>query len=206
MTVSMHRRLVATRLPKSAPALILKTHGILEAMGDNPWFPSPTPSLAAVASALAVLEEAQVAKLSRTRGTRQVRDEKRTALRKLLRQLATYVQSVADANPEHAASIIESSGMSVKRTAVQHKAPFALELGPVSGSVVPKVRSAGDRAMYAWQWSSDAGFTWNTEPSTRVAQTVIERLPVGKRCWFRYRVTTKDGEQNWSQSLSIVVA
>ncbi len=205
MTVSMHRRLVVPRLPRSAPALIGRTTEILEALAGSSYFPSPTPSLAVVASALAVLEEAQVASLSRTHGTRQVRDDRRDALWKLLGQLRGYVQSVADSNPEHAASIIESSGMSLKRPAVQHKAPFALTLGPVSGSVVLRVRSAGDRATYAWQWSTDGGATWHHASPARQAQTVIKGLPVGNRCWFRFRVTTKDGEQCWSQAPSIVV-
>jgi hypothetical protein len=205
MTVSMRRRLVVPRLPRSAPALILKTHGILDGMAGNPYFPDPTPSLAVVAAALAELEEAQIVSLSRTRGTCQVRDDKRKVLGRLLGQLRGYVQSVADANPEHAGSIIEGSGMSEKRAAVQHKAPFALTRGPVSGSVVLKVRSAGDRARYAWQWSTD-GVLWHDAPPTQQAQTTIKGLPVGKRCWFRFRVTLKDGVKDWSQALSIVVA
>ena len=95
--------------------------------------------------------------------------------------------------------------MSEKRAAVQHKAPFALTRGPVSGSVVLKVRSAGDRARYAWQWSTD-GVLWHDAPPTQQAQTTIKGLPVGKRCWFRFRVTLKDGVKDWSQALSIVVA
>jgi hypothetical protein len=205
MTESMHRTLVVTRLPKSAPALLLLTRAVLTAMDGNPSFPSPRPSLAAVASALAELEEAQSATQSRTRGTREARDAKQAALVALFRTLRGYVQGVANGDPDNAGSIIESAIMSVKRPAVQTKPPFAVKSGRVSGSVVLAVRSAGDRVSYGWQWSTDGGIKWRVAPATTQARTEIAGLLVGTTCWFRFRVVTKDGEQDWSQPLSSVV-
>jgi len=173
-------------------------------MEGNPSFTNPRPSLAAVASALAELDDAQSASLSRTRGTRELRDAKQEALVALFRTLRGYVQSVADGDPDHAASIIESASMSVKRPAVQTKPPFAVKPGRVSGSVVLAVRSAGDRASYWWQWSTD-GITWRGAPTTTQAKTEIHGLRVGKTCWFRFRVVTKDGEQGWSRPVSSIV-
>jgi hypothetical protein len=179
--------------------------GILARMDGNPHFPSPKPSLAAVASAVAALDEAQTASLSRTRGTAQLRDEQKTALLPLVGELRAYVQSVADGNPDSAAAIIESAGMSVKRPAVQSKAPFAVKQGGRAGSVALAVRSAGDRAIYGWQWSTDGGVTWLDAPQTLQAKTEIAGLPLGKTCWFRVRVVTTDGPQNCSEPLSILV-
>jgi hypothetical protein len=205
MTASMHRTLVVTNLPKSVPALLSRTRAVLTAMTGNPSFPTPNPSLAALASALAALEGAETAVQSRTRGTRAARDEKRVELVALFGALRGYVQSVADGNQDNAASIIESAGLSIKRPAVQTKPPFAVKPGRVSGSVVLAVRSAGDRASYAWQWSTDGGLTWHDAPQTTQTTKEIADLPVGGTCWFRVRVVSKDGQQDWCESLSSLV-
>jgi hypothetical protein len=205
MTESMHRTLAVTKLPRSVRALLGRTRLVLAAMDGNPHFPSPNPSLAAVTSALAALEDAETTRQSRTRGTREVRDERLAALVALLRELRGYVQSVADRDPDSAASVIESAGMSVKRPAVQTKPPFAVKPGRVSGSIALAVRSAGDRASYAWQWSTDGGITWDDAPRTTQAKTEIAGLRPGARCWFRFCVVTKDGEQDWGEPLSSIV-
>ncbi len=205
MTESMHRTLVVMKLPKSVPALLSRTRVVLTAIEGNPSFPGPTPSLAAVASALTALDDAQTVCLSRTRGTQEARDARQVALVALLHELRGYVQGVADGDPGGAASIIESAWMSVKRPAVQTKPPFAVKHGRVSGSVVLAVLAAGDRAGYLWQWSADGGVTWDNAPGTTQAKTEIAGLPVGKTCWFRVRVVTKEGEQDWGQAVADVV-
>jgi hypothetical protein len=205
MTESMHRTLVVTKLPKSVPTLLGLVRVFLTAMEGNPYFPAPTPGLDAVALVLAELDEAQTAMLSRTRGTREVRDAKRAALVVLLRGLRGYVQSVADRDPDSAASIIESAGMNVKRPAVQTKPPFAVKPGRVSGSVQLVARAAGDRVFYEWQWSTDGGVTWHDAPATMQAKTRLAGLPVGKTCWFRVRAVTKEGGQEWSQAVAWMV-
>jgi hypothetical protein len=201
MTESTHRILVVTKLPRSVPQLLRVTQGILTAMDGNPSFPSPSPSLATISAALVALEDAEVARLARTRVTRSVRDEARRRLIALLDGLRLHVQAVADANPDGAHALIPSAGMSVKRPAVQTKPPFAVKPGRVSGSVVLAVRSAGDRAAYAWQWSTDGGVTWDDAPWTMQAKTVIPALPAGAMCAFRYRVQTKNHAGDWSESL-----
>lgn len=205
MTVSMHKTVAALRLPTQVPELMGVAEAIIQAMTGNHSFPNPTPSLAAVASALAELSDAQVAARTRTHGTAAARDVKRAALVSLLTRLKAYVQGVADEHPEHAATIIESAGMHVKRSAPLGKAPFAVEHGPRSGSVELVVRSAGDRARYDWQWSLDGGETWNSRPSTLQARTVVSGLPSGSTCRFRYRVLTRTGASDWSEPLSMLV-
>jgi hypothetical protein len=205
MTESMHRTLAVLKLPKTVPALLGVTRVILASMEGNPRFPAPTPPLAMVAAALAELDEAQIATLQRTHGTTATRDEKREALLVRLRELCGYVQRIADGSAEEAAAIIESAGMSVKRPAVQSKPPFAVKQGRVSGAVRLEVRSAGDRIGYAWQWSTDGGASWRDAPRTMQAKTEIAGLPLGKMCWFRFRVLTKEGEQGWAEAQGVLV-
>ena len=205
MTKSMHRVEVAMDLPTRVPDLTPYTKRVLQCMTGNAWFPSPTPSLATVAAAEADFSSAEVEAQTRTRGTREVRDEKLKALVGLLKRLKAYVQGVAEDNPENAGSIIESSGFNIKKKGAYAKPPFTVKPGKVRGSVGVAVRSAGDRSAYEWGWSLDGGETWETR-TTKQASTVIAGLPSRKVCLFRVRVTTvKDGQGNWSEPLELLV-
>jgi hypothetical protein len=205
MTRSMHRVEVSLDLPTKVPELGAYTKRIVLCMTDNPWFPSPTTSLADVASAEADLESAQVATLTRERGTAQVRDDKLKVLVNLLKRLKAYVQGVADDNPENAGSIIESAGMNIKKRGSYAKPPFKVKPGKVKGSARPEARSAGDNAVYEWGWSIDGGKTWRTR-STKQASTDVDGLPSGQTCLFRLRVTTvKGGQGNWSETVEFLV-
>ena len=63
-----HRSLVALSLPKSVPALIVYAQGIVKRMTGNPSFPNSEPALAAVGTAIADLQTAEAAALSRIKG------------------------------------------------------------------------------------------------------------------------------------------
>ncbi len=205
MTVSMHKTLAALRLPTQVPALLSAAEAIVEAVGISPSFPAPTPALPALRSAIQEVHDAQVATLTRTRGTVAVRDRKLAVLVGLLVRLKGYVEGVADEDPEHAVAIIESAGMHVKRSAARTKSGFDVQPGRVSGSARLLARSAGDRAAYLWAWSPDGGSTWHALPQTIQARTVVSGLPPASTCWFRYRAVTKAGEKDWSEPRSFVV-
>jgi hypothetical protein len=198
MTVSMHKTLAALKLPTQVAALLGVAEAIVLAMTGNLAFPDPSPSLATVASALADLHAAEVATLTRTRGTAAVRNERRAVLVGLLVRLKAYVLGVADADPERAAALIHSAGMNVKRRNAPAKPPFAVRPGAVSGSLRLAVRSAGDRAIYQWAWSADGGSTWRDAPATLQAHTTLSGLASGSTCALRFRTVTRTGEGDWS--------
>ena len=205
MTVSMQRTLASLRLPTQASALVLVAKTILEAMTNNPSFRKPSPSLAAIAAALADLQAAEVATLARTRGTAAVRDAKRAVLVSLLVRLKAYVQGVADDDPDRAATLIESAGMSVKPKGGPAKAPFDVSEGAVSGSVRLVARAVAKEASYQWAWSADRGATWRSAPTTLQAKTVLSGLPSESVCWFRWRSATRRGEGDWSEVVAFLV-
>ncbi len=205
MTKSMHRVEVSLDLPTKVPELVGYGKRVVLCMTDNPWFPSPMPSLADVAAAVDDLESAQVTSLTRSRGTAEVRDDKVKVLVSLLKRLKAYVQGVADDNPENAGSIIESAGMNIKKKGSYAKPPFAVKPGRVKGAVRLESRSAGDRASYQWAWSVDGGKTWQFRKTTQ-ASTGIDGLPSGTTCLFRHRVTTVEGgEGDWSEAMEFLV-
>ena len=51
--------------------------------------------------------------------------------------------------------------------------------------------SAGHRASYEWEYSTDGGKTWVTTPVTLQAKTTILGLTAGTTVQFRHRPVTK---------------
>jgi hypothetical protein len=204
-TKSVHRSLAILKLPKIVAAVITFAQSIITAMTNNTRFPSPWPALAVVSAALAALQEAESAALARTKGAVTARNDRKAALVALLQQLRTYVQSIADADPENSAAIIQSAGFAVKKTAVRKPRVFDAQQGAVSGAVKLVTRSAGPRSAYDWEYSTDVGKTWLLLPSTVQARTTVTGLAAGTTVQFRFRTLTKSGESDWSQPVSLLV-
>jgi hypothetical protein len=196
------RQLVAIlKLPEyQVPLLITRARGIVRAMTNNPFFPAPVPSLATVEAAIDALEEVETATSKQTA----LRNEKRLALTRPLQQLRGYVQAVADADPERAASIIESASMYVQAERPYPVPIFRAKNGQ-SGTILLFAPSAGDRASYEWEQSLDGGKTWIRLPPTRKASTKAPGLTPGMKVLFRYRPVIGDGPGNWSDPIAIIV-
>jgi hypothetical protein len=199
-----HRAIAVLSLPVKVEDLINLAQVIVKGMTGNANFPTPTPPVATVQAALTDLVTAQAAATVRTKGAAALRNEKKQALVTLLEEWRTYVQSTADASPENGPSIIESSGMALRKTPVRKPLGFHAKLGAVSGSVKIVAPAAAQRASYEWQYSTD-GKTWVAMPSTLQAKTSLSGLTPQTTVQFRYRAVVKSGEENWSQPISILV-
>jgi endoglucanase Acf2 len=199
------RSLASLSLPKKVPALITYAQGIVKAMTGNATFPAPAPTLASVTQAINDLQAAETAVLARTKGAATTRNDKKTVLVTLLQQLRGYVQALADASMDTGAAIIESAGIAVKKTAVRAPRVFDAKQGTVSGTVKLVTSSAGHRASYEWEYSTNGGQAWITMPATLQAKTTLTGLAAGTTVQFRYRAVTKTGEGNWSQPVALLV-
>jgi hypothetical protein len=209
MSTTTHRArhtIVALKLPLSVSALITYAKGMVTRMTANPSFPNPTPTIAAVSAAIDDLQVAETAALARTKGAVATRNDKRTALVLLLKQLRGYIQTTADASAENGAAIIESAGTAVRKTPTRLARAFAAKPGAVSGTVKLAARKAGQRASYEWQHSTDGGKTWITAPVTLQAKTTIAGFAPGATVLFKYRPVTKAGEGDWSQPASLMIS
>jgi hypothetical protein len=201
----VHRSIAILKLPGPISLLITFVQGILKAMTGNPSFPTPNPPLTAVSGAVSDLQVAETAALTRATGTIATRNEKRAALVTLLEVLRSYVQSVADASPENAISIIESAGLALRKPTVHAPRVFAAKGGTVSGSVKLTAPIGGRRAAYLWQYSTDAGKTWVDVSPTLQAKATVTGLPAGTSVQFRYRSVIKGGAADWSAPISLLV-
>ena len=123
-----------------------------------------------------------------------------------LQQLRAYVEAIATANLENAASIVESAGMYLKRTRGPARRVFSARPGRVSGEVDLVAPSAGDRAGYEFQYSLDGGVTWLglPEPFTNKASVTVRGLKRGSTVHFRYRSTKKGVTGDWSDTVAII--
>jgi hypothetical protein len=205
-TTSTHRSIAVLKLPINIAALILFARAIVKALTGNPNFPSPTPSLAALTTNIDDLQAAETAAQARTKGAVTTRNEKRAALVLQLQELRAYIQTVANASPDHSASIIESAGLSVRPTAVRKARVFAAKPGAVSGAVKLFTARAAHRASYEWQYSTDGGKTWILAPGTLTSKTTIAGLTPGSTVLFRSRALTTAGEGDWTQPVSLLVS
>jgi hypothetical protein len=205
-TKTVGRVLVVLRIPaKKTSQLVNYVRSIVRSMTGNPWFPAPVPELAIVQAAVDDLDEAEVATRTRAMGTAANRNARRAALMSHLELLKAYVQSVADADPDNAASIIESSGMHVKRVRPYPARVFAAKPGPNSGTVILLAPKAGNRAGYEWAYSLDAKKTWASLPFTVQTTTTVKGLKRGSTVWFRYRAVTKGGGGDWCDPVFLLV-
>jgi hypothetical protein len=193
---------VAINLPKPAGKVLALARLIIERMEGNPLFPTPNPPLATVQADIDALATAEAFVLTRTKGAREARDAKLADLHRDLKQLASYVQSIADTNPPSAEAIVESSGFTVKRPSIRTKAAFKVLRGPLPGTVKLLAKWAGDRAVYGWRYSLDET-TWTSLPDTWQSSTTLSGLAPLTRYFFQVRVMTKDGQGDWGDSLSL---
>lgn len=202
---TIHRLVAVLNMPTHIEDEIKYGQTIEAAMTNNPNFPNPNPLLLAMTTALGKYDATATAAKTRAKGTIPVRNSARNDWVVAMHAVRGQVQSAADANPDDAEAIITSSGMSVKRTAVRQPRTFGARQLPVSGSVELLTKSVARRAAYDWQYSVDAGKTWQDAGSTLQARTVITGLPPGTTVLFRFRVLTKTGKSDWSVPTSLLV-
>ena len=130
-TNSTPRSLVSLALPRPTAALLTYAAQIVKASTNNPLLPNPSPTIAALTQAIADLQAAEAAALSRQKGAVLARNDKRAALVQLPELFKAYVQSVADTNNDTVATVITT--WILLPSSVQAKTSIS---GLVAGSTV----------------------------------------------------------------------
>jgi hypothetical protein len=205
MTSTAHRAIAVSKFPKNAPGMSAFTHALIAAMSGNALIPNPNPSIATLTTLVTTVDTTETATKTRTKGTVAARNAALAALEVALHATKANIQQLADASPEQADAIIASVGMSVRKTAVRVKAPFAVEQGTLSGTAQLTAKAAALRASYEWEWSGNGGSTWTPVLPTLKAKTTVTGLPVATSCQFRFRSVTKAGVSDWSQPITLLV-
>jgi hypothetical protein len=202
------RIIAVLKLPRyRVPLLLARVRMIVERMTGNTWFPTPVPALGIIQAAIDDVDDAQTTTLTRLKDSVAARDEKRVVLLSRLESLRGYVQAIANANPEHAGSIIESAGMYVKNVRGPAGRVFSAKQRK-SEEVELSVPSAGDRAAYEFQYGLDGGKTWLSlpDPFTTRTTATVKGLTPGSTVHFRYRASVKGVTGDWSNVIAIIVS
>ncbi len=204
----VHRIVVVAKLPRNVDKLITQVYATIEAMTDNTWFPTPSPTLASVKSLNDDLQDAQNLALTRAKGAARNRNSKKLLVINAFYGLRDYVQSICILHPDLAVDIAESAMMFAKKTAVRQKNTFRARC--LSAGVIELIGGVrGNFRFHDWGISRDpndpASWLVNPVPTTTKAKTIITGLRVGETVYLRHRVNTKDGPGDWDQIISILV-
>jgi len=204
MAIATHP-LVSLKLPTRIKNFIAFAQSVATAMTDNTSFPTPTPTMATFAADVAALNTAETAVLARTKGAAETRNAKLAVVRADLENLKTYVQTVAGSvAPELASALIQSAGMTSRKVTPHSKPALAAKNGSVSGTVNLTAKAAARTAAYEWAYSTDQK-TWTALPITLEAKTGVTGLAAGTTYYFRVQPLTREGLQNTSQIVSLLV-
>jgi Fibronectin type III domain len=196
-------RLNLRNLPVTAK--VAKGRQILTAMTNNASFPTPTPSLADLTSALDDLEKAfglvQAAKSEVT--TRVVSQENaETRLDNILTQLAGYVESVAGRDD----TLITSAGMETKAARSTPTIPtepqaVSATAGRHEGEIFLSWKAVSNARSYTIESSLDpaTSTSWTHVGIATSATKTIGSLKSGTRYWFRVAAVGAGGQSGWSE-------
>ncbi len=120
-----------------------------------------------------------------------------------LGQAKSYVNGVAaQASPDQAMAIIESSGFRSRKVVIRVKLPLAVKYGG-TGAVILVALAPARNAIYYFQVSSDEK-TWTACPNVMKCKTTLSALTVGTTYYFRVQTQTRKGLSDWSSVVSFV--
>jgi energy-converting hydrogenase Eha subunit A len=212
MTKTVIKRVIAAlnidKLKQIGP-FIAKAKLIRQSLKGNTWFPAPPVPVADNAqfdNDIKALDAAEITALTRAIGAVQSRDDKKAIVLNDIHLLQAYVQSVADANPKNAQSIIISSGLDEKHTGSRNKE--AISVKPKkgeSGTMAVSVKKVEGTLANLWEYSADGGVTWIDMDATAQGKTTITGLAPGSKIIVRHRPILRKGKGEWISSAATIV-
>ncbi|HXC05766.1 MAG TPA: hypothetical protein VNZ86_13485 [Bacteroidia bacterium] len=201
------KKLAALYLSKLTPPQVvaLAEHCVAQMTG-NAHFPAPNPALSTVTAQATALSNAYNVSQTRARGTVGAMHVELKKLDVLLKLLAAYVESIANADPLNAEIIIQSAGMIVKKPAARAPKTFTAIPGKLKGQVILNTKAAKQSA-YIYQITTDpnTGNSWTTVYSGTKVKFIVTGLTSATHQYFRVAYNTKGVQGNWSDPAQVLV-
>ena len=193
----------------TATGMVARSKFIEDRMKDNPAFPTPTPSLSAIADARTALEAAITAAIDGGRTARAIRNTRQAELKLLLDQLSGYVSSRAEGNE----LAILSSGFEVRRTGKPLPEPLPpvnvrAELTMHPGRVAlnwERTRGAVTFHVQVNRGAPENKEAWELVGVTTKSRFTITGLASAQVHWFRVAAIGTVGMSAWSDVAQTVV-
>ena len=186
---------------------LVSVGNIITNMTGNANFTSPTPPIATITTQRDELQEA--AEIAKT-GNKQERAAVKPKLRILkssVKQLAGYVETIANANPETAEEVALSSGFPIKRLTPRGKRVFTAENTAIAGTVKVYTGTVKKAIAYEFDYTQtpETDTSWIPTETKASATRIVPGLTSGKTYYFRYRVIFRSGPGDWSDNITLVV-
>jgi hypothetical protein len=215
--MALIRRIRATLGVKKdkIPDVLARAQAMYDGMNaDKATYVSPNPGLTAFLLLLQQnLATYQQAAKARTIGAAAARDVQRDLLWTAMEMECTYVQTLCDATPGRATSLIQNAGLVVVSFPVRNKDLLTLKNGAESGTVAcyanvgmllgALVTKPAQHRFFNWTYTLDGGKTFLSLPPTTHPETLITGLPPATMVGVRVNLNTGTGPGEWSPMVSI---
>ena len=192
-----------------------KANSIVESMTGNPNFPTSetTAMLAAVTKASDDLAAANTTAQNGTKADRAFANEMAVVLNNAIDVVVLYVQGKANANPSLAKSIIESSGLLVRKTPAPVPAPEAVKIIEAEYTNTPKSilltwkmpKHATQSYVYMTS-TPDVANSWVLVNSLQGRKLLVDNLTSGTRYYFKVVVANRRNEKSGDSDIASTVA
>ena len=186
-------------------ALIKDTTTIITSMTDNPAYPTPAPTLAAVQTALNTFSNAVAAAADGGKTLTAAKNAARTALAMLVRELASYVHVACKGDIQK----LLSSGFPTQKATRQPlgilPAPSGLSVsnGARSGEINAWATPVNGAGIYNWNLAlASAPDTIVQTVQTTAASVVFDGLTPGLAYNVEVNVVGSAGPSDWTDPVS----
>jgi hypothetical protein len=189
----------------TVPQKLAKAQQIVSALTGNGSFPTPSPALANITSAVTELDAAASAVQTARQTAKEktsTQNQKEDALDQLLTKLAAYVESVAGSNEQ----LILSAGMDTRAAAVATTDPPGQPqaLTPTAGDHDGEIDLSWDTVSGAKSYVIDKSgdpvtpTSWSHAGVSTQSNFTAAGLISGGRYWFRVAAVNNNGQSGWS--------
>ena len=213
----MQPKLIITFDRLNEADFLVKAGVINAALTANPLYPLPwitqVPSIETINAAFIAYQDAYRAALTKDTLKIVLRDTLRAELTVLLKQLAPYLEVIAQGD----LSILATTGYDLRRDIVRTggvdplPAPsgFQVSHGVLTGTLnsqVTRLAGAGSYEVQSTQGDPGIEANWKHVLSSKNAShMLLSNLTPGQTNWFRVRAIGSHGEGAWTDPLSIIV-
>ena len=186
----------------------VKSSFIIEKMTGSARFSDPVPPLETVQTALTNYNAARDKCVDGTRQDTVVKNQLRSVLEGLLKDLAAYVEQVSAGDE---AMILSSGFDASKRPSyigpLECPTNFKVKMGKNKGSVTLSCDTVENARFYEFEYTdapSSVASVWTKEVNTK-HKILIEGLTSGKQYVFRVAGAGSDPSRNYSEEISSFV-
>ena len=177
------------------------TETIIASMTGNANFPTPSPTLAVITTALSAFTVALADAADGGVEKTAIKNARRAELVSLLRQLSSYVFATADGDMTK----LLSSGFPAQKTSRSPIGPLpapmtpVLSQGPVTGSLSASTPPIGGAYIYNWRVAlASAPTTYVKQQQTTAASNTFDSLTPGQLYNVELNAVGTAGTTDWS--------